>query len=129
MTTVSWVQRTLIVPTEFVEFARLLTKTIAGSSGANMWTSMLSYDSSLPPTHWISSGLIDEKFANLLPMNCINFGEPETCAYLATKAGVPTTIEQIQSLFNVVDVTEEDGLVAMHRLGLTRVIEEDQLCL
>lgn len=63
-----WTHRTLIVQDSDVEFARLLTATIAGSSGDGMWNTPLSETGNLPATHWISSGLITAEFAELLPL-------------------------------------------------------------
>lgn len=121
-----WTHRTLIVPTEQVEFARLLTATIAGPSGAGMWTTPLSPTGDLPATHWISSGLIDQQFAALLPLTeypadgdpVHTPGHPEVCAHLATEAGLAVTPVMVMALFEVSSVTTEDAHTAMARMGL-----------
>lgn len=121
-----WTNRTLIVPTEQVEFARLLTATIAGPSGAGMWTTPLSPTGEMPATHWISSGLIDQQFASLLPLTeypadsdpVHTPGQHGICAHLATEAGVPTTPEQVAALFAASSVTAEDAHTAMARMWL-----------
>lgn len=121
-----WTNRTLIVPTAQVEFARLLTATIAGPSGAGMWTTPLSPTGEMPATHWISSGLIDQQFAALLPLTeypadgdpIHTPGHPEVCAHLATEAGAPTTPEQVAGLFAASSVTAEDAHTAMARMSL-----------
>lgn len=121
-----WTNRTLVVPSAQVEFAHLLTATIAGPSGAGMWTTPLSLTGEMPATHWISSGLIDQQFAALLPLTeypadgdpVHTPGHPEVCAHLATEAGVPTTPEQVAALFAASSVTAEDSHTAMARMGL-----------
>lgn len=121
-----WTNRTLIVSDEQVEFARLLTATIAGPSSAGMWTTPLSPTGKLPATHWISSGLIDQQFAALLPLTeypadgdpVHTPGHPEVCAHLATEAGVPTTPEQVVGLFAASSVTAEDAHTATARMWL-----------
>lgn len=126
MTEVVWVHRTLIVPTAQVEFARLLTATIAGPSGAGMWSTPLSPTGELPATHWISSGLIDQQFAALLPLTeylpeggCVHDrGQPGACAHLATEAGLAVTFTDVMALFEVSNVTAEDAQTAMARMGL-----------
>jgi len=121
-----WTNRTLIVSDEQVEFARLLTATIAGPSGAGMWTTPLSPTGEMPATHWISSGLIDQQFAALLPLAeypadsdpVHTPGQPEVCAHLATEAGMTVTAAQVAALFAASDVTTEDAQTAMARMGL-----------
>lgn len=121
-----WTNRTLIVPSAQVEFARLLTATIAGPSGAGMWTTPLSPTGELPATHCISSGLIDQQFAALLPLTehpadsdpVRTPGHPEVCAHLATEAGMTVTPEQVAALFAASSVTAEDAHTAMARMGL-----------
>ena len=119
-----WTNRTLVVPSAQVEFARLLTATIAGPSGAGMWTTPLSPTGEMPATHWISSGLIDEQFAALLPLAeypadsdpVHTPGHPDVCAHLATEAGM--TVEQVAALFAASDVSAEDAHTVMTRMGL-----------
>lgn len=119
-----WTNRTLVVPSAQVEFARLLTATIAGPSGAGMWTTPLSPTGEMPATHWISSGRIDEQFAALLPLAeypadsdpVHTPGHPDVCAHLATEAGM--TVEQVAALFAASDVSAEDAHTVMTRMGL-----------
>jgi len=123
---IDWTHRTLIVPADQVEFARLLTATIAGPSGAGMWTTPLSPTGELPATHWISSGLIDQQFAALLPLTehpadgdpVHTPGRPEVCAHLAREAGMTVTAGQVAALFAAASVTTEDAHTAMARMGL-----------
>jgi hypothetical protein len=106
-----WTHRTLTVPTAQVEFARLLTETIAGPAGAGMWTTPLSPTGELPATHWISSGLIDQQFADLL-------SQPAVCVHLASEAGLSVTAEEVANLLAVADISEEAAFAALARLGL-----------
>lgn len=48
-------------------------------------------------------------------------GHPELVPTLAIKAGIPTTIEQINALYAAIDVSEEEPFTAMQRLGLQLV--------
>ena len=122
----SWTHRTLIVPDGQVEFARSLTATIAGPSGAGMWSTPLSPTGTLPATHWISSGLIDAQFAAMLPLTerpadggpVHTPGQHGICAHLATEAGMPTKHTRVAALFAKADVSAEDAQTAMARLGL-----------
>ena len=126
-----WTYRCLIIEDSQVEMARTLTATIAGPSGANMLTTPLSATGELPATHWISAGLISEQFATMLPLTeypadaepIYTPGQASLAAYLATKAGFAATEEDVQALFDVSDVTEQDAFTAMARLGLMMAIE------
>lgn len=57
---------TMIVPVALVEQVRALAVSLAGDAAAGMWTTGLSKDGSTPPTHYVSSGYIDEQFAELI---------------------------------------------------------------
>lgn len=60
------VQITMIVPVSLVATVRAMAQTVAGVAAAGMWTTGLSPTGALPPTHYVSSGQIDEQFADLL---------------------------------------------------------------
>ena len=57
---------TMIVPAALVEQVRALAVSLAGDAAAGMWTTGLSKDGSIPPTHYVSSGYIDEQFASII---------------------------------------------------------------
>lgn len=122
----SWVHRCMIVPVDHVDLARSLCATLAGDGGSGMFTTPLSPTGDYPPTHWISSGMIADNFAALLPLTTYmpdaepihTPGQPDTVAAIATANGYPTTAEQVQALFAAADVTEQDPFAAMERLGL-----------
>lgn len=127
-----WTYRCLITPDAQVDYARELAATVAGPSGAGMWTTPLSASGLLPATHWISAGLISAEFASLLPL--ITFpidaepvytpGNPEVVAQMAQANGMQTTTEEVQALYDASDITDEDAFAAMARLGLKVASEE-----
>ncbi len=57
---------TMIVPAALVNQVRSLAIALAGDAAAGMWTTELSPDGSTPPTHYVSSGYIDEQFASII---------------------------------------------------------------
>ena len=127
----SWTHRCLIVPAAHVKFARQLPEAIAGPSGSGMWTTPLSPTGTEPATHFISAGLIDEQFAALMPLTQYPAdsepihtpGRPGIAAHLATQAGLPTTTEEVQALFDVCDSSEQGPYEALARVGLMLVTE------
>jgi hypothetical protein len=58
--------RTMIVPAALVEQVRSLAIALAGDAAAGMWTTGLSPDGSVPPTHYVSSGYIEEQFSAVI---------------------------------------------------------------
>ena len=129
----SWTYRCLIIEDSQVEMARTLTATIAGPSGSNMWTTALtSKDDPNLITHWISAGLLQENFANLMPLSeldedanliVISEGQSNLAHYLANKAGMQVTIEEIQAVFAASSVTKENPQDALYRLNLIMLKE------
>lgn len=128
------VYRNMIVPDAFVPLARGLSAGLSPVGGAQMYETGLSEDGTWPPTHWISSGFIALEYAELMPWYewipdfsghlvtyaraTISPGQPELVAQLAEQAGQPVPLAQIQALFDAADITTEDPLVAMARLGV-----------
>jgi len=122
----SWVHRCLIVPAEHADLARVLCETLAGPGGSGMFTTPLSSTGQEPATHYISSGAIEEPFAQLLPL--IEFqadaepviypGQPELIAQMASAQGMAVTPEEVQALLAASDVTEQEAFTALARLGL-----------
>jgi hypothetical protein len=121
-----WTYRCLIVPDAHVVFARALSETVAGPAGAGMWTPPLSASGFMPATHWISAGLISAEFAALLPLTTYPAdAEPVTTpggaamvAQLAAANGFEATIEQVQALLDASDITEQEAMQAVGRLGV-----------
>lgn len=95
----------MVVPTATVEAARAACVALAGSGGSNMFNVPLSPTGEMPATHWISAGLIEQEFADLLA-NPAPLG-PEIAAIVAQA-----------------DVSEEPWQVAVERLGLQVCAQE-----
>ena len=109
METIDWVRRCMIVPAAL----QAQCQTIPEASG--MWTTGLSLDATAPATHYISSGLVDQAFADLL-------ASPEA---IVAAAGV--TLEEAQAIVAGMHVSEDEPHVAMDRLLLKLVIPPESL--
>ncbi len=79
-----------------------------------MFTTALSPTGTEPATHWISSGLIESEFADLLPLGSTP-GQPEVVHILAQQAGMFVSIDDITGLLAAVDVSEEPPAEALGR--------------
>ena len=120
--------RTIIVPKAKQALSQSLCAGLAGNAGAGMFVVGLSATGNAPATHFISSGLISDDMAYLLPCTSVSTdeepvvatdpGHPELVQALAAKAGITTTLEQINALYASIDVSEQEPFVAMARLGL-----------
>lgn len=125
-----WVHRTIIVPASLVEAARGACAGLAGPGGSGMFTTPLSVTGTLPASHYISSGMIEAPFADLLPLTSVTYGEngtPSTStrpgnvaltAHLATEAGLSITEAEVSALLAAVDVSDQAAEDALARLGL-----------
>jgi len=76
-----WAHRTIIVPAPYAAAASAACEHLAGAGGSGMYTTPLSPTGELPATHWISSGLIEQAFADLL-------ASPDALTAVATQAGL-----------------------------------------
>lgn len=126
-----WTHRTIIVPAVLVDAARAACAGLAGEAGSGMFTTALSPTGEGAATHYISSGLIESPFADLLPLTTIAHtengdvsvslrpGDVATTMDLTTQAGLPFGVEQLQALFDGVDVSVQDAGDALTRLGLS----------
>jgi hypothetical protein len=100
-----------------------------------MWSTALSKTGNLPVTHWISSGLISNDFVGVIPfmeyqsdaLEVHTKGQPDVCQYLASQAGFKTSTEEIETLFEQADITEQDAFTALGRLGLKLIAEEETI--
>ena len=125
----TYVNRCLIVPAPYAPLARALCNGLApGGSGAGMLATPVSATGALPATHFIAAGMIEDAFANLLPLTSLDAeglpttipGQPETIVALAQGA---VTLAQAKGLLAAIDVTEQDPFAAMARKGLKLVQE------
>lgn len=95
-----------------------------------MFTTPLSPTGEAPPTHYISSGLIEQPFADLLPLTSVTYAEDGTpsietrpgnvalTVQLAADAGLPITEAEVSALLAAVDVSDQAAEDALARLGL-----------
>ena len=119
----AYVKRTIIVPLAMQAFAQALCKGLAGPAGDGMFTTPLSATGTLPATHYISSGMIDQPMAALLAdANLI----VSACA--AATPTVPCTLAQAQALLAAATITDctyagvdEAPLQTIARLGLKMI--------
>lgn len=130
-----WVHRTIIVPAAIAGAARAACAGLAGPGGSNMFTTSISPTGEAPPTHYISSGMIEAPFADLLPLTSVTYGEDGTpststrpgnvalTAQLAAEAGLPISEAEVAVLLAGVDVSEQQAEEALARLGLQIVAE------
>ena len=126
-----WLYRNLIISAAQRDLAADICATLAGAGGSGMFITALSPSGAEPATHYISSGLIEDRFAALLPLDAmvddvwtrISDGLAGTVVdlYNEAKPDTPITLEQVQAVFAAADVCEEEPLVAMARLGLQMV--------
>ena len=129
--------RTLILPANVTPLAQEIAATLS-PGGAGMWTTGLSATGAEPATHFISTGFIPPEFAHMVPeqfweqdetgawvQTGSEPGNPVAVFEACTAAGMTVTLEQIEAVFAVADVTEQEPFVAMGRMGL--VIAQDQV--
>ena len=99
-----------------------------------MWSTPLSTDGNLPATHWISSGLIGDDFAAIMPYSHFDQSDPpvwttepyDPAAFVALAElndVTPPPVEAIAQIMGMVDVSDQEPLAAMERLGLFMVTE------
>lgn len=119
-----YTHRCMFVSAVFTPLAQALCAGLAaGGAGSNMFLRGLSATGTDPATHYISSGMIEDAFADLLPLTTFDAegiqttrtGQPETVVALAQGM---VTLAQINALFAAIDVTEQEPFTAMARLGL-----------
>ena len=123
-----WVNRTMIVPAEQVDLARALAEGLSGPAGSGMWTTGLSADGNEPATHYISAGLIEDTFADLLPLTTydsdgVGTTAPGNAAYISEQSKAP--LDVIEALLDSVVVTDEPAATTMGRAGLYMVQAHD----
>ena len=111
----NYVHRCLIVPTAYTPLARALCSgLVPGGQGDGMLATALSPTGAELITHYISAGMIEDVFADLLPLGDAP-GQPDTIVNLA---GGMVSLAQVEALLAAIDVTEQDPFTAMARMGL-----------
>ena len=122
--------RTLILPADVTPLAQQIAATLS-PGGVGMWTTGMSPDGTEPATHYISAGLIAPEFAHMVPeqfweqdedgawvQTGVTPGNPEAVTEACNAAGLEVTLAQVDAVFSVADVNEQDAFTAMARLGL-----------
>jgi len=128
MTNTIWVHRCMIVPAAIVTTVRALADSF-GPAASGMWKTPLSPTGAEPATHFISSGLIGDDFAAIMPFSHFDESEPpvwttdpyDPAAFVAlaeASGAVSPPVEQIMQIMGMVDVSDQEPLAAMERLGL-----------
>lgn len=127
--------RTLALPANVTPLAQEIAATLS-PGGIGMWTTGLSPTGLSPATHFISTGFIPPEFAHMVPeqfweqdetgawvQTGSEPGDPVAVYEACTAAGMTVTLEEIEAVYAVADVTEQEPFVAMGRMGLVLVSE------
>ena len=121
--------RTLILPADVTPLAQEIASTLS-PAGSGMWTTGLASTAEGPATHFISTGYIGPEFAHMVPCQTweqvdgewvlvsTEPGSPEAVTQACNAMGLEVTLEQVEGIFAVADVTEQEPFTAMARLGL-----------
>ena len=125
--------RTLILPATVTPLAQEIAATLP-TGGVGMWTTGLSPTGLPPATHFISTGFIPPEFAHMVPeqfweqdetgawvQTGSTPGNPVAVYEACTAAGMTVTLEEIEAVYAVADVTDQEPFVAMGRMGLVLV--------
>ena len=108
---ITYVHRTMIVPAALAPLARALAEWLEPVAGAGMWETGLSPTGEAPPTHFVSAGMIEDVFADLIV-------DAEAMHQACVAAGAQVTLEQCRKLVTLSDVSDEPAFDAFARLGL-----------
>lgn len=127
--------RTIVVTSADAPFARELAAISPG--GAGMFIMPLSANGQMPASHYISTGLLPASFVAPLPLQTWQQendawvlvseepGDAQAVYNAAVAAGLSVSESQIVSLFGDSDCTTQEPFVAMDRLGLQLVNEQE----
>ena len=110
----TWVHRCMIVTAAHAPLAQLLCGLLAGPAGHGMFTAGLSPDGGPPVSMFVSTGLIDAKFAALM-------ADPVLLAATCAGAGIPVTDAQCHSLLADADISTDQPHAVFARRGLRLV--------
>jgi len=125
--------RTLITPASDADLARSIADTISPENYSGMFTTPLcDVDDPSTITHYISTGIVTDEFAHLVPLatwtqedgNWVQTdyypGDPVTVAMMCEAADPPleVTDAEVEAVFQAADVSEQEPFVAMSRLNL-----------
>lgn len=118
----NWQHRTIITPIALAEPARAACMALTGSASEGLFTTPLYPAESDEPTqsatHAISSGYIAGEFADLLPCGD-QPGNAEALLAMLEDVGFPITIDELDGMLSMIDISKEEPYAAMARLGLS----------
>ena len=116
----NWQHRTMILPVALAEPARAACMALTGSASEGLFLRPVYSEVNPEPTHAISFGYIAGEFADLLPCGDHPGNVP---ALLAMLDGVefPISAEELTGVLAMIDISDEQGEVALARLGLSLV--------
>ena len=123
--------RTMLIPSAHVQLARDLAAAIDPVASVGLFMTGLTDGNQI--THYISSGIVSDSFAQPLP--CTQWaqdedgawvqvshwpGMPEAIAQMAATLDppFPLPVEQVAAAFAASDISEQEPFVAMARMGL-----------
>lgn len=110
--------RTIILNSAIVEKVKQLTWLMAWIDQAeNMWNTPLSPTGELPATHYISSWMISDNLALLLPLY-ENWEKVYNWQAEAISQASWVKKEDIEALFSLMYVSEEEAMISINRLNL-----------
>lgn len=109
-----YVFRTLVVPTAQQAQAQSLCSQLAGPPGSGMFTTALSATGNAPATHYVSTGMVESQFSGAL-------SDPAVMFAACSAAGVSVTLQQCTALLSASDVSAQQPMVALARMGLQMI--------
>lgn len=111
-----WVHRCMIISADIAPKIRALADSF-GPAASGMWATPLSATGELPATHYISAGLIDVVFAEMI-------SSPENLQAGCKDAGTTITLAECKSILSQVNIDESEPFPHMETLGLKLIIEK-----
>jgi len=112
--------RTLIIPSAHVQLARDLAAAIDPAGSQGLFMTPLTNGNQI--THYISTGIVSDNFAQPLP--CTQWAQDEQGAWVQTShwpgmPEAPLEAAQVAAAFAASDISEQEPFVAMGRMGLS----------
>jgi hypothetical protein len=130
--------RTLVVTAADAPLARQIAETLS-PAGVNMWLVGLSADGQEPATHYVSTGLIGEDFAAMVPCtfwamdedgDWVETGsEPGNAALVVLACAsmdppLVVTEAEVQAIMDDSDISDQEPFTAFSRMGLMMIVGE-----
>ena len=112
-----WVHKTMVVPSEYADAAKYACSLLAGAGGSGMFSTGLSKDGLPPPSHFVSSGLIEDFFSDLLE-------NPENLRSIADKYNLDA--DTLINIISSAEITNETAEEVFVRMGLKLVNQETE---